>query len=489
MGYSDSRVVSILSDQCATVVLLYSPFASSTMSLAIPLQFVTADDLQQQPEAVKAWAIANRFKAEAGTYCLIPALAVNSADGEGAIAAVLVGKPDVFDTWTLGSLANALPPHTYSLPQDLAAAIATQLCLGWQLSQYRFDQYRKPSQHRKTGRSQPELVVPNRVDQTYLKAAVNATTLVRNLVNTPVNDMGPAQLEAAADSLATEHQALITVTVGQELLAQNYPMIHAVGRASDQPPRLIDIRWGELGAPKVTLVGKGVCFDSGGLNIKSANGMKLMKKDMGGAAQVLGLAHFIMAMKLSVRLRVLIPAVENSISSGAMRPSDILASRKGITVEIGNTDAEGRLVLADALWEATQENPDLLIDCATLTGAARVALGTELPAFFCNNEAIAQKLIASGLVQNDALWQLPLHMPYREMLASKIADINNISSGSYGGAITAALFLQEFVKPNVPWIHIDFMAWNLRSLPGRPEGGEAMGMRALFGLIQQHLSH
>jgi leucyl aminopeptidase len=277
------------------------------------------------------------------------------------------------------------------------------------------------------------------------------------------------------------------VITGEDLLSQNYPMDYAVGKAHAIPPRLIDLRWGEPTAPKVTLVGKGVCFDTGGLDIKSAAGMKLMKKDMGGAAQVLGLAQFIMALKVPVCLRVLIPAVENSIAGNAMRPLDILTSRKGVTVEVGNTDAEGRLVLADALWEACSEDPQLLIDCATLTGAARIAVGSELPAFFCNDEAMAEALQQAGTAVDDPLWQLPLYQPYRTMLDSPIADLNNISNSSYGGAITAALFLQEFVKPGVPWIHLDFMAYNLRSLPGRPEGGEAMGMRALLELIRQHV--
>ncbi|MBD0337368.1 MAG: leucyl aminopeptidase family protein, partial [Cyanobacteria bacterium Co-bin13] len=305
------------------------------------------------------------------------------------------------------------------------------------------------------------------------------------LINTPANDMGPAHLEARALEMASCFGADSQVVAGEELLSQNYPLIHAVGRADEQAPRLIDFRWGDLDAPKVTLVGKGVCFDSGGLDIKNASGMQYMKKDMGGAAQVLGLALMIMKLQLPIRLRVLIPAVANSISSNSMRPLDVLPSRRGITVEVGNTDAEGRLVLADALWEAASEEPKLLIDCATLTGAARIALGTELPAVFSNHAETANALLEAGQAVDDLLWQLPLHQGYRPMLDSKVADISNISSAPYGGSITAALFLQEFVKPSIPWIHIDVMAWNLRSLPGRPEGGEAMSMRALFELIQR----
>ena len=275
---------------------------------------------------------------------------------------------------------------------------------------------------------------------------------------------------------------------GGDLVVENYPMIFAVGKASTRAPRLIDMRWGNPDAPSITLVGKGVCFDSGGLDIKSAAGMRLMKKDMGGAAQVLGLAQMIMEIGLPVSLRVLVAAVENSIAGNALRPLDILTSRKGTTIEIGNTDAEGRLVLADALWEASSEDPDLLIDCATLTGAARVALGTELPAFFCNDEQVTATLLKVGQTADDPLWNLPLHNAYRSMLDSPVADMNNIANGSYGGSITAALFLQEFIQPDIPWIHVDLMAYNLRSLPGRPEGGDAMGMRALFELIKQRVA-
>ncbi|MEL6854984.1 MAG: leucyl aminopeptidase family protein, partial [Cyanobacteria bacterium J06607_13] len=289
----------------------------------------------------------------------------------------------------------------------------------------------------------------------------------------------------AAQQLAERFGASCQITVGKDLLAANYPMVYAVGQASEQVPRLVDIRWGEATAPKVTLVGKGVCFDTGGHNMKSSAGMKLMKKDMGGAAQVLGLARMIMQLALPVSLRVLIPAVENSIAGNATRPSDILTSRQGTTVEIGNTDAEGRLVLADALTEASSESPEMLIDCATLTGAARVAVGAEIAALFCNDQPTAQALLKAGTEMDDPLWQLPLHEPYRNMLDSKVADINNISSAPYGGSITAALFLREFVQGQTPWIHIDFMAYNTRSQPGRPEGGEAMGMRSLFAMLKE----
>jgi leucyl aminopeptidase len=291
-------------------------------------------------------------------------------------------------------------------------------------------------------------------------------------------------LSAAAQAVAKEFGAHFTAIVGEGLLKANYPMIHAVGRASSNPPRLIDLRWGKRG-PLIALVGKGVCFDSGGLDLKTASGMQLMKKDMAGGAHVLGLAQMIMAANLPVRLRVLIPAVENSVSGNAYRPLDVIRTRKGLTVEIGNTDAEGRLILCEALTEACSEKPDLLIDCATLTGAARVALGTDLPALFCNDDATAEALLRHGREQDDSLWRLPLHKPYRSMLDSKVADMNNVSDGSYAGAITAALFLNEFVEPGVPWAHIDMMAWNTRSRPGRPEGGEAVAVRALFAMIAE----
>ncbi|HHP7243121.1 MAG TPA: leucyl aminopeptidase family protein [Elainellaceae cyanobacterium] len=444
-----------------------------TLVDSIPISLVDAEQLQTEYAHYKGWLDANRFAGEPGTYCLIP-------NHDGTLETVLVGKPESLDTWTLGMMPQSLPPHRYHLADSLPDDTATKLCLGWSLGQYRFNKYKENSQ-----KPLAELVFPDNADKNYIAAATEATVLVRDLINTPANDMGPAHLEDAARATAALYGAQIDVVAGKDLLDQNFPMIYAVGKASDRPPRLIDMRWGNPDAPKITLVGKGVCFDSGGLDVKSASGMKLMKKDMGGAAQVLGLATLVMKLECPVRLRVLIPAVENSISSNAMHPYDVLPSRKGITVEVGNTDAEGRLVLADALWEASSEMPQLILDCATLTGAARVALGTELPAFFCNHDDLANALKSAGNQVDDPVWQLPLHQPYRDMLSSKTADVSNISNGSYGGAITAALFLREFVKPDIPWIHVDFMAWNLRSLPGRPEGGEAMGMRSLFELIQK----
>lgn len=446
------------------------------MADAIAIHLVGPEQLQQEHSDSAVWCQTSGFTGQAGQVCLVP-------DGAGAIAKVLVGCPGSVDVWTLGALPKKLPEGSYRLADSFSDGEATQLGLGWQLGRYQFDRYK-----RQQPLPLPTLQLPDNADSSYIQAATEATYLVRDLINTPAQDMGPAQLEDITRRIADTYQADLQVTVGEDLTAQNYPMIYAVGQASNRSPRLIDLNWGDAEAPKVTLVGKGVCFDSGGLDIKPASGMRLMKKDMGGAAQVLGLAQMMMACQLPIRLRVLVAAVENSVGGNALRPLDVLTSRKGTTVEIGNTDAEGRLVLADALWEASSDSPQLLVDCATLTGAARVALGTEIPAFFCNDGATTSALLEAGNAVGDPLWNLPLYEPYRSMLDSPVADMNNISGGRFGGAITAALFLQEFTEPEVPWIHVDFMAYNLRSLPGRPEGGEAMGMRALFALISQRFS-
>lgn len=445
-------------------------------TLPIPILLVTADQLQTDFKAESSWIEVMGFKAEPGTFCLLPG-------AQHSLSKVLVGRPETLDLWLLGLLSQSLPANRYELINDLTPEEATALTLGWRLGQYTFNRYK---QHKPGAIA--ELVPLETADVDYIEAVIEATGLARDLVNTPANDMGPDDLEEAARILAVTYDADLTVIKGKQLTAENYPMIYAVGQASVSAPRLIDLRWGDVDAPKVTLVGKGVCFDSGGLNLKPGKSMAMMKKDMGGAAHALGLATMLMKLRLPVCLRVLIPAVENSVAGNAMRPSDVLDTRKGITVEVGNTDAEGRLVLADALWEASSEQPELLIDFATLTGAARVALGSELPAFFCNEPDLLAPLETAMQVASDPLWNLPLHEPYRDLLKSKVADLSNISSGSYGGAITAALFLQEFVKSEIPWIHVDVMAWNLRNLPGRPEGGEVMGMRAIFELIQQKIA-
>ena len=442
---------------------------------SIPVSLITPEQIDTLPLPQQTWAKATGFEGKSDSFCLIP-------NEVGSIERVLVGYDGTISTWTLGSIGAKLPAQQYHLEEQWSAEELEQLALGWWLGQYKFSNYKdKPKE-------QATLAESESLNIRSLRAACTATHLVRDLINTPANDMGPTQLEAQARALASTHGATIHVIQGDALLDKNFPMIHAVGRASTDEPRLIDLIWGNKDNPKVTLVGKGVCFDSGGLDLKSASGMLKMKKDMGGAAHVLGVASMVMALELPVCLRVLIPAVENSVSGNAMRPLDILRSRKGLTVEVGNTDAEGRLVLADALWEAASEDPDLIIDFATLTGAARVALGTELPALFCNQAKMIGRVLQAGEETHDPLWNLPLHTPYRSLLDSKTADLSNISSGSYGGAITAALFLKEFVKPDITWIHIDVMAWNLRSLPGRPEGGEAMGMRAIAHLIQDFAS-
>ena len=378
--------------------------------------------------------------------------------------------------WSFAGLPAALPPAVYRLGQGLKPSAATRAALGWALGCYAFARYKNNS------RDYARLVWPGSADRDLVTHTAEAIALVRDLVNTPANDMGPVQLAEAARTLAKAHRGKCTVIVGDTLLKRNYPAVHAVGRASSEEPRLIDLRWGSRG-PKVTLVGKGVCFDSGGLDLKPAAGMKLMKKDMGGAAHVLGLASLIMAQKLPLRLRVLIPAVENAVSGNAFRPLDVLQTRKGLTVEVGNTDAEGRIILCDALAEADSENPDVVIDFATLTGAARVALGPDLPALFCNDDKLAGLILRSAASEGDPVWRLPLHKGYRQGLDSKVADLANISNSPFGGAITAALFLEQFVSPGTRWAHFDVMAWNVAPRPGRPEGGEAMGLRAVYAAI------
>jgi len=457
-------------------------YLTSRAAGALPILPLAADELKSwlksQPPAqrssVAAWVDSLRFTAKPGTHCLLPG-------ADGALARVLVGVDPADGPYAYAGLPAALPLGRYRLepadgPDD-AREQANHAALGWALGSYAFGRYRK-------ARDFASLAWPKGADRGTVGRTAQAIRLVRDLINTPAGDMGPAELAAVARKLAKTHGARLSVIVGDALLKHNYPAVHAVGRASEKAPRLIDLRWGKKG-PKVTLVGKGVCFDSGGLDLKTAAGMKLMKKDMGGAAHVLGLASMVMAAGLPLRLRVLVPAVENSVSGNAFRPLDVLKTRKGLTVEVGNTDAEGRLILCDALAEASREKPDLLIDFATLTGAARVALGTGLPALFCNDDALAQTLLDEGLARYDQIWRLPLHQPYRKGLDSQVADLNNISDGPFGGAITAALFLQAFVAAGIPWAHFDLMAWNLSASPGRPQGGEAMALRAVYGAIER----
>ena len=449
---------------------------------AIPIVAVAADRFEAmsgaQPERVRAWLSSTGFKPDAGALALVP-------DETGKIARVVLGLGRGDDPWVTGGLARGLPPGLYALTEVVGAVpadFASWAALGWALGGYSFARYKSEAVPERA-----RLVWPEGANRAYVACAVEAACLSRDLVNTPAADMLPHHLEQAARDLAGRHDASFTVTTGDELLRANYPMIHAVGRASSSAPRLLDLKWGKASAPKVTLVGKGVCFDTGGLDLKPASAMALMKKDMGGAATVLGLAHMIMASRLPVRLRLLIPAVENAVAGNAFRPGDVLATRKGVTVEIGNTDAEGRLVLGDALTEAVGENPALLIDFATLTGAARTALGPELPALFTDDEALATAFADAARAAFDPLWRLPLWKPYRKMIDSKVADMNNAGDSPFAGAITAALFLKEFATPKdgaaPSWAHIDTFAWNTADRPGRPQGGEALAQRAAFAMI------
>ncbi len=426
--------------------------------------------LSRQPSAARAWTADTGLQIKPGAVGLLPGR-------EGGLGGVLFVAPDALDPFAMAKLPAALPKGRYAL-RGAEPALAECIALGWAFGEYRYDRY-KPG-----GRSPRVLVWPQGVDKRRVLRLAEATYLVRDLITTPANDMGPQQLEQAARTLGRKHEARVTVTKGAQLL-QRFPAVHAVGRASDQGPRVIDLRWGNARHPKVTLVGKGVCFDSGGLDLKPASGMLLMKKDMGGAAHVLGLAHAIMAAKLPVRLRVMVPAVENSVSGNAFRPLDVIKTASGLTVEVGNTDAEGRLVLCDCLHHASKEKPELLVDFATLTGAARVALGTELPALFCNDDALAEEVLAEGASARDPLWRMPLWDDYERFLDSRVADTSNTSSTRFGGAITAALFLRKFVQPKVSWAHIDLMAWNNADRPGRRKGGEAMGLRAFYEVLEQ----
>ncbi len=441
---------------------------------AVPVHTLTEERLTAWRESADptaaAWVDAHDFTAKPGSALVIP-----GADGRPT--AVLAGVSDPVSVWDLGSLATKLPAGDYVL-HGIAGEDATTLALGWALGAYRFDAY-------KGGDGGPSLARLSTagIDGETVRILADATALVRDLINTPANDMGPSALAAAAKGLAETFGADYAEVVGDDLLAENYPAVHAVGRAAADAPRIVELTWGDPSKPVVALVGKGVCFDSGGLDIKTAAGMKLMKKDMGGAAHVLGVAHVLMAMGIDAHLKVLVPAVENAISGNAFRPMDVLSTRAGITVEVGNTDAEGRVILADALARAGECGAETIVDFATLTGAARIALGTELPALFCNDDALCLDIIADATRIEDPLWRMPLWAPYEKLIDGKVADITNSPDGGYGGAITAALFLQRFVPQTVSWGHIDVMAWNLSSKPGRPEGGEAMGMRAVASAL------
>ncbi|MFZ1990224.1 MAG: M17 family metallopeptidase [Alphaproteobacteria bacterium] len=447
-------------------------FAAAS-SAAIPVTPVVASSLsawlETQPTEIAAFVKGAGFKADSGRVLALP--------GKSGLAGFIAGK-DAKDLLWAGALASALPEGVYRL-EGLSSEELESAALAWGLGAYQFTNY-KPAK-----RAPAQLAFAPARDT---MAAIEATYFVRDLVNIPAGDLGPAEIEAAARELTARHDAMLSAIRGDDLLGAGLNLIHAVGRGSARTPRLIDITWGKPSDPKLTLVGKGVAFDTGGLDIKPSSNMILMKKDMGGAAHVLGLAHMIITAGLPVRLRVLVPAVENSISGDAYRPSDIIKSHKGLTVEIGNTDAEGRLVLADALSVADAEEPDLMIDLATLTGAARSALGPELPALFTDDDALANALLAAGKAESDPLWRMPLWAPYSKYLESPVADINNSGSSSFAGAITAALFLKRFVEKAKLWAHLDIYAWSPSNGPARSVGGEAQCLRTLYHVIKNRYS-
>ena len=443
---------------------------------AVPLHLVDKAGFEAwlalQSDAVRTSVKAQKFEGAANDMAILP----SDKPGEWAVVAG-VSERGKSSPWQLAKAADSLPEGTYRLVD----AEVGEGMLGWMLGQYRFHEYR--SEPKLTGPRVLLVKEPRRIHDAALQAT--ATALVRDLVNRPAGDMGPNALEAEARRIAKAHKAEVNVISG-EALETGYPLIHAVGKAAmrEHAPRLIEIEWGDARHPRVAIIGKGITFDTGGLDIKPATGMRLMKKDMGGAAHALALAELIMAAHLPVRMHMLVAAAENSIAGNAMRPGDIIKSRKGVTVEIDNTDAEGRLVLADALTKAIEDKAELIVDFATLTGAARVALGPDLPAMFSNDDGVADAVLAAAKTQADPLWRMPLWAPYMEMLDSDIADTSN-SGGAFAGAVTAALFLQKFVPDNVPWVHLDTFAWRPTNKPGRPKGGEALGLRAIFGYLAE----
>lgn len=443
---------------------------------AVPIHPVRKDGLEDwlnaQPAPAAAFARAAGFKAGEGEILLFPSQ-------DGALERVALGLGKSGDPWLFGSAAAELPPGDYRVEGTVDGVTPDEIALFWLLGTYRFTRYKKSE------REDPRLVAPEGADLEEVRRLQKSVFLARDLVNTPAEDMGPDALQAAVERVGGEFGATVKTIVGDDLLKENFPMIHAVGRAAAKAkaPRLIDLQWGDENAPKLTLLGKGVCFDTGGLNIKGASSARLMKKDMGGSANALATARAVMDAGLNVRLRLLIPAVENNIDGSVYRPGDILTSRKGITVEIDNTDAEGRLVLGDALALAAEEKPDLMIDFATLTGAARVAVGPQLAPYYTDFEELSQALESAAGQMRDPVWRMPLHKPYLEMLDSPVADMVNSASGGFAGSITAALFLSRFAGDG-PWMHFDIYAWNPDSRPGRPHGGEAQGPRAVYRMLK-----
>ncbi len=436
----------------------------------IPISIVDPDSLAAVGEArTQAWIGSTDYTGKPGTVLQVP-------DGDGRLARVLVGRPQQGRVWTLAGLPAQLPEGAYEI-DGASDNELDDLAVGWALGHYRFDRYKKGD------RSRAELVVPgDRIER--LEIVRDALFRVRDLVNTPAADLGPGELAKEAEALARAHGANCRVVHGDDL-EREFPAIHAVGQAASRGPRLIKLAWGDESHPSLALVGKGVIFDSGGLNIKPGSGMVLMKKDMGGAAHVLGLAELIMRLGIKVHLRVYIPAVENAIAGNAYRPSDIVTTRNGTTIEIGNTDAEGRVVLSDALTLAGEDGAARIIDFATLTGAARVALGEDLPPLYARNDAQARAIQDLAFEVEDPLWHMPLYKPYKEQIQPKIADLSNTGTTSYGGSLTAALFLDHFVPEGIDWMHLDIYAWNLSDRPGRPAGGEAQTLRAMIAWLER----
>jgi leucyl aminopeptidase len=438
---------------------------------------ILVTDARRLPKLLSALSAAERRLAEAvgfdgspDTFCVLP-------DAKGNVARVLAGVRDPADPWALASLPQKLPAGRYALGKGPVAVSPEDAAFAWDLGSYQFTRYKR-------GKRKPaDLQVDGGERVRRSLELAHAVRLVRDMVNTPAEDMGPEDLSDIAREQAERFGGDFEEYVGEELIAQNFPAIHAVGRAATRAPRLLEINWGNPKHPRVAVVGKGVCFDSGGLDIKTAEGMRLMKKDMGGAAHAIALARLVMQRELPVRLQMLVPAVENAISGNAFRPGDVLRTRKGLSVEVGNTDAEGRLVLCDALAYAVESNPGTIVDFATLTGAARVALGPELPALFANDERLAAKILAASGTTGDPLWRLPLWRNYRRLFDSDVADINNSGRAGFAGSIVGALFLDRFVPEDLPWAHLDVYAWNDASRPGRPVGGEAQGLRAMLAAI------
>jgi len=449
---------------------------------SVPIHLVHEEEFEQwrgaQPEHARNWLTANNFKAERQRMLLIP-------DARGRPESVVLGlgrhqAREEFTFWHAAALPDRLPEGDYHVAEPMPPHAAMQFAFGWAYGQYKFERYRRaaPARH-------VQLRVPAGVDLGEVERLCAATTLARDLINTPANDMNPETLAQAAVDLGRRYGCRHRLVIGDDLLAHRFPAVHAVGRAAAVAPRIVELEWGSPAHPKLSLVGKGVCFDTGGLDIKPSASMLLMKKDMGGAAVTLALAQLVMDAKLPVRLQVIIPAVENAVSAGAYRPSDVIGTRKGLSVEVGNTDAEGRLILCDALALADEEKPDLLIDMATLTGAARVALGPELPALFCNDEAVSSEVVRLSHAEADPVWRLPLWPGYDEDLSSKVADLNNVSNSGFAGAVLAALFLKRFVTEANHWLHLDLYAWNGKERPGRPVGAEPQCVRALYAYLKQ----